>query len=290
MGSFAHTFRLMGASWRVLKKDKELLVFPLISGIFCLIVLASFAFPMYSSGYFHSADGSFQFPPLPPGENATPEQWITYVIVIFSFYFCTYFIIVFFNVAVISCAMIRMEGGNPNLIDGFKASFSRIQLILGWAAVAATVGMILRFLEDRSEGAGKFISGLLGFIWTLSSFLVIPLMVAEGAGPFESLKKSFKMLKSTWGGQIAGNFSFGIIFILLGAPAFILIFIGLASGLYVENIIMVSILVLYLLILALVQSALQTIFQAALYRYAKDKTVTKGFDEGLLENAITVKS
>ena len=139
MGKFSNTFSLMRASWEVLKKDKEILIFPLISGICCLLVVASFAIPLYASGNWR-----------PPGDEATANQQVAYYAVLFLFYFCNYFVIVFFNSAIIACAVIRMGGGNPTVGDGFRAAFSRVGLIAGWALVCATVGLILRIIEDRS--------------------------------------------------------------------------------------------------------------------------------------------
>ena len=94
------TWSLMGDSWGVLKQDKELLIFPLVSGICCLLVVASFAIPIVSSE-------SWQ----PPGEGASTGEQVGYYATLFTFYFCNYFVITFFNVAVISCAAIRMQGG-----------------------------------------------------------------------------------------------------------------------------------------------------------------------------------
>lgn len=48
-GRISNTWGLMGDSWRILKQDKELLLFPLLSGICCIIVIASFAIPMFAS-------------------------------------------------------------------------------------------------------------------------------------------------------------------------------------------------------------------------------------------------
>ena len=45
----ANGWELAKASWGVLKLDKELLLFPLMSGIAWLIVLASFALPLWNS-------------------------------------------------------------------------------------------------------------------------------------------------------------------------------------------------------------------------------------------------
>src|SRR5205823_13705827 len=40
-------WELAGQSWQVLKRDKELVLFPMLSGIACLLVVASFLVPFF---------------------------------------------------------------------------------------------------------------------------------------------------------------------------------------------------------------------------------------------------
>ena len=94
-GNISHTWELMGQSWQVLKKDKELLVFPLVSGICCLLVIASFAVPMImSDSWMPPQAGTEQ------GQTVTTQQQVIYYAKLFLFYFCNYFVIIFFNAAV----------------------------------------------------------------------------------------------------------------------------------------------------------------------------------------------
>src|ERR1041385_4400853 len=106
-----YTWRLMGASWEVLKQDKEILLFPLFSGICCLLVFASFALPMWVTGSWH-----------PPRGAAAADQQVIYYGVLFLFYLCNYFVITFFNTAIIACAVMRLSGGNPTVADGDRKS------------------------------------------------------------------------------------------------------------------------------------------------------------------------
>ncbi len=278
MGKFSHTWSLMGASWDVLKQDKEILIFPLISGICCLLVMASFAIPLFATDNWQ-----------PPGEEAATGEMVEYYGILFLFYFCNYFIIVFFNSAIIACAVIRMGGGDPTVGDGFRAAFSRIGLILGWALVSATVGIILRIIEDRSKAVGRFVAGLLGLAWSVTSFLVIPILVVEKKGPITALKDSTVLLKKTWGEQLIGNFSFGFVFFLLTIPAVVLIVLGFLIGSSAAIVAFIGLAVVYIIVLALIQSALQAVFQAAVYLYARDGETPQGFEAGLLGEAMVQK-
>ncbi len=276
MGKFSNTWSLMNASWQVLEKDKEIVVFPLISGICCLVVIATFAIPLIVSGGWQ-----------PPNRNASTNAQIVYYAMLFLFYFCNYFVIVFFNGATIACATIRMEGGDPTIADGLRAAAARLPLIIGWALISSTAGIILRVIEDRSEKLGQFIAGLLGMAWTVASFLVIPILVIEQKDPITALKESSAILKKTWGEQLIGNFSFGLVFFLLCVPAFIFVVLGFMTGSGSGMIAGIGLAVIYLIGLALIQSTLRAIFQAALYLYARDGRVPPGFRADLLTSAMT---
>ena len=289
-GTISHTFELMKESWELLKQDKELLLFPLISGICCIIVTASFIIPMVASDSW-----------APPGvEISSTEQseaytepttadYVSYYSKLFIFYFVNYFIIIFFNSAVIGCAAMRMQGEDPSIADGFRIAGSRIISILGWALVSATVGLILRMIEDKSKNIGRFVAGLLGAVWSFITFLVLPVLIIENKNPLTAIKDSAVMLKQTWGRQLASNFSFGLVFFLLNIPAIILIVLGVMSQNPPLMFVLIAIAVIYIIVLALIQSVLVTIFQTALYHYAKGEQMGSGFDASLLEDAIYEK-
>lgn len=278
MQKFSNTWALMGASWEVLKKDREMMVFPLVSGICCLLILASFALPIFLSGSWEAF-----------GDEPSSGRSGGYYLVLFLFYFCNYFIIVFFNAAVTSCATIRMQGGNPTVRDGLRAAVARIHLIAGWALLAATVGIVLRMIEDKSKGIGKFIVALLGIAWTLASFLVVPILVVERVGPVEALKESAALFKKTWGEQIIGSFSFGLVFFVLALPVMLILFLATASGSGSMLVALILLTATYFIVLALAQSTLQTIFQTALYLYARNGHAPQGFSEDLLNSSIVQK-
>jgi hypothetical protein len=275
MGKFDRTWQLMSASWNVLKKDKEILLFPVLSGIALVLVLASFAVPLLMIGDFKRMAVS----------GADSETWIA----LFLFYFSNYLIIIFFNTAIVACATIRMGGGDPAVSDGLRAASNRLSAIFGWAAISATVGMILRMIENRASFIGRIVAGLLGMAWSITNYLVIPVLVNENKGPIEAYQESVRLLKKTWGEELIGNFSFGLVFFVLSLPAIILVFAGVLMGNGVLTLIFIVLALLYGVLLSVIQSALQGIFQAALYQYAQKGSVASGFDQNLLKNAITPK-
>jgi hypothetical protein len=275
----SYTWALMRASWDVLKRDKTLLLFPLLSGICCLLVLLSFAVPIVLTGAYQ-----------PSAREANEVNTIVHYGVLFLFYLANFFVITFFNTAIISCAMLRLVGGTPTLADGFREAAARLPQIAGWALLSATVGLVLRIIEDRSKLIGRIVAGLLGMAWTVTSFLVVPVIVAERKGPLGALKGSTAMLRRTWGEQLVGSFSFGAVFGLLSLPmvALVVAVVFLGNGPLLVLAILACI--VYFLVLSLVQSALQSIFQAAVYLYAyNNRLAPEGFDSDLLAGALREK-
>ncbi|MGD8824244.1 MAG: DUF6159 family protein [Myxococcales bacterium] len=289
MGKLSRTMSLMRASWEVLKQDKELLVFPLLSGILCMLVLASFALPVLGTVDWQAAgEGMAASASQAVGQSDAPltAERAVRMIWMFLFYVSSYFVIIFFNAGLVACAEIRMEGGDPTVGDGLRAAWHRVGAIAGWALIAGTVGMLLRATEERSSFMGRIVAGLLGMAWSMVSFLVVPILVIENEGPISALKRSTRMLKGTWGEQIIGNFSFGLIFLLLALPGIALLVTGFAA----QSVVVIVLAVLYLVVMALAQSALQGIFQAALYLYMRDGKPPQGFDSAELEASVGMRA
>src|SRR3954469_13511084 len=151
-------FALARSSWHVLIKDKHLLVFPFVSGFLFLLVLASFAVPMATLVDWAKFDQQMK------ANGGKPPVW-TYAVA-FAFYFCTYFVIIFCNAALVSCALLRFNGETPTLGDGFRAAFARLPQIFAWALVSATVGMLLKVIEGINEKVGYYVALVLGTAWS----------------------------------------------------------------------------------------------------------------------------
>jgi hypothetical protein len=276
---FERSWQIMMASWDVLRQDKEILVFPAITGIALILIMASFVVPIFALGGIDTVH-----------RVARHNGTVGNLVVLFAFYFINYFVVIFFNTAIVACATIRMRGGNPTVGDGLQASGERIFEIAGWALVSASVGMILRAIEERSKLVGRIVAGLLGMAWGITSYLVIPILVNERKGPMEAFQESARLIKKTWGEELIGGFSFGLIFLALSLPAVLLIVGGVASGKGFLAIGFVAVAVIYVIALSVVQAALQGIFQAALYQYAKKGETPPGFDREVLNEAITPRA
>lgn len=251
------SIELAKASFRVLRADKELLLFPLVSFLVLIVVTISFMVPFALLGGVDSATRG--------------QVNIASYVLLFVFYVVSYTVIFFFNTALVGAAMIRLDGGDPKLRDGFRIALSHLPQILVYAVIAATVGMILRMISERAGFIGQIVAGIIGFAWNVATFLVVPVLVVEKVGPIAAIKRSGSLLRQTWGEQIVGNFGLGIVFGLLIFAVIglglLLMFLALQVSVYLALAVVVAMIVL-VAILALVGSALSGIFTASLYRYA----------------------
>jgi hypothetical protein len=266
------SWELLKQSFQVLKSDKELMWLPVLSAISCILVTAV----MVLGG------GVFFYPSL-KSAMAASGQWRpspdVLFVALFVFYVVNYFVIVYFNTALVGAATIRLQGGDPTLEDGLRLAWKRKGIILQWALLAATVGVVLKMIEERSGLVGRIVVSLIGLAWTLASFLVVPILAFEEVGPVQALQRSAQLFRKTWGEQVVGSFSFGLIFFLLALPGILFPVIGQSvagePGLLVGGVF----LAIYVVLLSVVSSATHGIFVAALYRYATTGDVAPGFRE-----------
>jgi hypothetical protein len=204
---------------------------------------------------------------------------------VFALYMANYFVIIFFNVALVGVANSRFTRENWTFDRGLQLAWQRKWVILQWAFIAATVGMVLRALSERAGFIGRIVVGIIGVAWNLACYFVVPVLAFENLSPGAALCRSAELFKETWGEKVAGGFSLGLIFFLMMIPGF-LIWIGAINyagpkGLLAGGIFMAA----YFLLLSIVSSAVQGIFNTALYRYASDQTAPPGFSQNLFRDA-----
>lgn len=264
MGKIGRGWKLAKMSLSIIRKDKEILIFPVLSGLMTILILASFFLGMFFS---FGLDGM---------TNAG-NRWYLYVFFA-VFYFVSFFISIFFNVCVIGCATIRMNGGDPTVRDGFRIAMENIGRIAAWALFAATVGLIIRAIQERVGFIGKLIMGAIGVAWTIVTYFVVPVLIYEKLGPWGSVKRSASILKKTWGEALVGNLGLGVVFFLLGILGILPIIVGAVVGGVIGGIIGLVVAIIYWLVLAVVASAAEAILVAALYRYATTGKVSEDFE------------
>jgi Family of unknown function (DUF6159) len=265
-------WRLTKKSWGVLREEPNLIRFPIAGGLVSLLLAVIFLAP---GAYL--IDGSSQ---------------VAGVIVIAVGVYLIAFVGYFFSVGLASNADRHMRGEAVTFKSGREVASSRMSEIAGWAFVATVVMTIIRAIQERFGIAGAIFGALAAAGWALISFLAVPVIAIEGTGPIETIKRCAHLLKSRWGEQITGNIAIGgAIFIFGFLPAAILIAGGvlLWASTGVGGGILIAIGVVILIVAALIQQALSTIFGVALYRYSAEGKAVGAFTEEEMESAVRVK-
>ncbi|MEW6555591.1 MAG: DUF6159 family protein [Actinomycetota bacterium] len=274
-GTFNRSMQIFRESLGVLKRDKELMLFPAISALVMLVLTASFFVPIVLiSG---AVDGEFE-------SNAL------YYVLLFLSYLVGYFVVIFFNTGLIACVQIRLSGGDPKFSDGMRYATGNMGKIAGWALISATVGMVLQMIRERAGIFGRLAAGLLGMAWNLITFFVIPVMIFEDAGVIDSIKKSGALFKRTWGENVVLRFSLSLIIVVAGMVGIVPIFLAVLTESAVVVIAVVAVVLLYWFALGIVGSALNGIFATALYNYATTGTVPPAFSREVVAGAFEQKT
>lgn len=272
----SNSWRLVKASAGVLKADKELVIYPILSATGTLIVTITFFVPTLLAGIFDNL--------------ITRDSQILGVVVLFLFYVVQYSVVFFANTALVGTALIRLRGGDPTVRDGFRIAFGHFGVILGYAIIAATVGVILNIVSEKSKGLGRMIISLIGFTWNIATFLVVPVLAVEDVGPLEAIRRSVHLLKKTWGEQIAGNLGMGAFFGLL---TFLILLIGIPVSVFTAisthsvwaTAAVAVVFVLLLVFTGLISSTLGGVYTAAVYLYAVDGRTGNFFEPEMVKNA-----
>ena len=284
-GTWKQSFEFAKLSYSTLLQNPHLLFYPLMSGTAYLVVIASYFVPLEATGSLEAWKEHIQQWQASRYEAQSAPDDIGMYITFFSFYFTTYFVIIFFNTALIASSMHIIDGHRGTLGMGLKFAFKRLPSIVGWVLLSAVFGLFLRILE-KNEQIGRIVAGLLGTAWTALAYFVVPVIVSEGKGPFASIKRSTQVLTETWGTALIGNFSLGIMSSLLMIPTII---ISVAVGHFLGLIPGVITAAALLLLGVLLNTAAESVFRAYLYAYATGETLPENVDTTGLDIAFVSK-
>lgn len=270
-------------SWGLILRNPALMLFPVMSSIAAALVLASFILPLWQSGTIQiwvsqaEAGGN--------GQAGDATKWV----VLFLYYFCNYFVIVFFNTGLVACAMRTIGGERVGVGFGMSFAMRRLPQIFGWALLSAVVGVILSTIERSNRQAAALVVAIIGTAWTALTYFVVPIIVVDAVGPIQAVKRSASALRRTWGTALVGVFSMGLLGVLIGLPFFGVLALLFMSGAAAEStafsigLFTLGAIVLTLIVAA--TSAADSVFKAYLYQYAKRGDQLRGIDTSEFEGA-----
>jgi len=186
----------------------------------------------------------------------------------------------------VHCTRLYFQGEKVSFKEGINFSMKRLPVIFSWAVLSATVGIIIKAIQENSGSLGNIISGLIGVVWSIATFFVVPILAYENLGPIDALKRSASIMKNKWGESIGASFSFGILslvgIIIIALPVgFIIGLINPIAGIAAGFLIVV-------LIQSIVSSA-EMVFIASVYHQVVDEIELDDFDSDVLDDLFVKK-
>jgi len=282
MDRFRSSWELGKASWQMLRGNPQFLLFPMVSTVAAVIVAAILGF----GGFLAIPDFTDRI------EASNEQSWPVYVLLVIITLVGT-MITIYFNTALSAALMQEMDGQEATFKSGLAVAGQRKGIILQWAVISTTVGLVLSALRERGGIAGSIASMIGGMAWGLATFFVIPILAARNVGPVDAIKESASLLKRTWGEQVIGGAGIGLFSFVITLPliivAVVLAAVGIGSGSLAVAIPAIAVALALGLVAIAVGTSLSSIFHTVVYRWATERDVAPGYESGMLESAFAPK-
>lgn len=170
IGKFAASRLIVKESLAILKQDKEIMWFPVVSSITSLIAIA-FMGMLY---FFIILGGNTVV--LRAHEALPSNDFVGYGMLLI-YYIVMLFIFNFFQAGLFLVVQARFEGKDLSFADGINGAKDNINKIFIWSVIAGTVGVILQIISDKSKLVGKIVASLLGAAWNILTYFSLPSLI-----------------------------------------------------------------------------------------------------------------
>lgn len=303
------TGQTIQSSWELCKMSWGLLwkqtLIPLVSLLVSLGGALSFSLFAYRLGviqsiiaHSHRVGNTNSFTTDDLGPEQTRNIFVL-IGVFLGYLFVMHLFNFFMKVALAASTNANLTSGKSGLVVGIGALFRHFFTILGWLVVSGVVGFFLGFRSSGNSAnpiasiVSNMAQGFLDSAWKIITFLTIPVIVAEKVGPINAIKRSGQLVRDTWGRQLIGKFGIDAVVGSFTGGMFVLIVV-IGGGLtyltrsVTTGIISALVLISVLMFIGAVRSALVTIYQTVLYRYANKQPIL-GYSPTAFQNVFTSK-
>jgi len=305
MNKLRRSWILFKCSVSIVLQNKKLLVFPALSFIFTMMILAFVIMPVAFQPTGHSLSQGAHWKAVAdtlvvakstaasPGRSDVTLKPVAVGIGI-GIYMVSMFLATFFNVAFFHQILQALRGNAVSVQAGLRFAISKLSAIAMWSLFAGVVGIIIKTLEERLDLIGRIIMKFVGTAWSVASVFVIPVLIVEPSiNPVTVLRKSASTLKKTWGESLAGylGLQFGGLLVLLVS----LLFLGgaIAASMALNNfwiLLVAAVLwVLGLIAFGYLTGVASQVYRCALFVYASEGTIPQPYNSELLEMAWKMK-
>jgi hypothetical protein len=283
MNAFSRSWELTKSTFGVMRNDKEIFAFPILAIIVSITFLVILGLLLFVGGLVS----------LLGGFSMSAFGYLALLL----FYFVLAIVNTFFSVCIVYTAGTRFSGKDATLGQSISFGFKKIGKVFSWAILSATVGLIIHILEGiakSTKGIGKVflnvITWVIGMTWAISTIFVIQGIAYKDLGPFASIKDSVLTLKKTWGESLIKYFGLGLakgVILFIGIVIFIpLAILGFVFGHLIAGIVLIGLFVIYSVIVEMIFSLADEVFDTALYVYANTGQIPSGFTPEQMKEAL----
>jgi len=299
MNKFERSWLLLKSSLSIIGRNKQLLVFPLVTFICTAAIVLFFLGPPilrptgnpYTSAEHWKTISHSLF--TETGDGGRAHFSLTRGAMVYAgfLYFIAMFIGTFFNVAFYHEILAALTGQPVSLGRGLKFAFSKLGSIFMWTLFAGLVGLIIKIIEERLDWVGQIIGRLVGLAWSVAAVFAIPIIVREerNANPLAVLQKSAGVLKRTWGEALIGYAGLSIAnsLVALGSLICLAGTIAISIVLHIYWLIVIAAIVWLcaMFIWSYVAGVASNVYRGALYLYAAEGVVAAPYSQDTLDMA-----
>ncbi len=271
--------QLIYQSIKIVRHQKKLIIFPLISSIIILLLFSLIITPIIT----------YEKTQIEIYKNQYHIIIWAYILILL-FLFIVHQITFYFNAAFIHCVNQYFKKKPVLLMEGIKASNTHFFKLYSWNLYASTVGIMINLFQAMLQGFTFYKQIFQGLSWIIATYLVIPIIMTHKTGPIKSIKHSAKLIRNTWGYNLKTNFGSLPFLLLARFLALLPLIIGLINGNHKNIIIGMAITLLLIVFTTVVNSIANTVLASALYLYASKISIAPDFNELLIKNAFVKKS
>ncbi len=281
------SLRLVRSSWSVLRRNSELLFFPLLTVVGASLMLGGLGWSvLWLLGY------DIQ-------RVVAAPAW-AHTLLTYGWLALAYAVGIYTNTALVAIVLRLFRGEQPDFGEGWRLATARLPCIFGYALLMATIGMVIRLIFRPAGFLGRLLGpGLertvvftfVGLSWHVIPYFVVPVIINEDVRPLDALRRSAGIIRRTWGKDVVVNASVWLVFAgplilvgLIASPA--VTWATMTLNEWVVTGVVYALLVLLLLTL-LFKMAMDGIFSAAVYEYATHGVVVAPFDPDDLRGAFS---
>lgn len=250
LGRFRRGLALTKDSFSVLRHHPSLVAFPLLGAASTLVFLGALLGTTY-------------------GLVGLPDDTAVRLGGLFVVYFLATFLTSLFTAGLVAETRRAFDGDAVNVRRGLAAAWQVKGKLLVWAAIAATVGVVIKLIESSDSRVARVFAWVFTAAWSAITFFVVPVAVLEpDTSLFGLFSRSGSAFRDTWGETAIGMIGPGVlaaVVALLGAGLGYVLFTVTGSPIAAG-----AVGVVFLVVGLLVAATTKGVIKTSLYVYATE--------------------